>query len=501
MNIKRIIAALLLSSTVFTAAACASDTSTSAETTASGAGEAVETTAAETTTASEYTPPKVDYEGQTFAVASNKWDPSRRPWKICTYVDIKAEEENGDPINDALFQRNIRVEEELNVKFTVFEITEQSRTTEMTTAVLSGDDMFKFASTNMSSLRTLLNTQGMTTDLYELPTFDYEASWWDENSREELEIYGRLHAISGDFNLYSNGAPICNFFSKVLVENLGLDNPYDVVNDGAWTLDTMLKYAEAAVKDVNGDGQMVATDDCWGLMGEAGSTLQFIRSADQRFSTRSGDGDIEIVINTEKTVNVIGKVIPFLRDKGKSLYSPDFSKQYTNVFFELLLPRFIDNNAMFFSNQLYVALELRNMEADFGILPMPKYDEKQENYVSPTNAAYHTFVIVPITNSVPEMTGNILNSLGYYSQQLITPAFIDQTVMSKAIRDEESAEMVRMIYDTRAYDVATFYNWGNVATMVSTMTGNSSVNFASEYAAIETNILTALNETIELLKQ
>jgi len=500
MSAKKLISALLLASTILGMAACASESTTSDETTASDGGNAEITTEAAETTKPEYTSPGIDYDGQTVAVASNQWDPSKRPWKICEYVDIMAEEENGDPINDAIFQRNLRVEEDLNVKFSVFPITEQSRTTEMVNAVMSGDDMYKFASTSASSLRTLLNTQGMTTDLYQLPTFDYDASWWDQNSREELEIYGNLHAISGDFNLYSNGAPICNFFSKVLVENLGLESPYDVVRDGAWTLDTMLKYAEAAVRDVNGDGQMIATDDCWGMMGEGGSTCFFLFSADQRLSDRDANGDIKIVVNTEKTVKVLEKFIPFIMDKNKCLYSGDYGKQYSNCFFELFVPRFIDNSAMFFSNQIYVALNLRNMEADFGIIPMPKYDEDQENYVSPINHAYHTFTIVPITNSDLELTGNVLNSLGYYSQQLITPAFIDQTVMSKAIRDNDSAEMINLIYDTRMYDIATYYNWGNIYTNFSTMTTNRNVNFASDYASKEATILAALQTTIDTLK-
>jgi len=495
---KRTTSLILLLSMLTALISCAADAPKSTETTSADTAEI--TTVEETTAPPEYIAPDIDYEGATFAVAANNWDGTIRTWLLATYCEIYAEEENGDPINDAVFFRNRKVEEELNVKLELFTIPKMSATSEIKNAILSGDDVFKFASPNGSSLPTFLSSEGMLTDLKAIETFDMSASWWDQNSVDEFDIFGTAYAVTGDFNFYGKGAPICNFFSKKLVEDLGLDSPYDAVNNGQWTIDKMFEYASAAAKDVNGDGQMVALDDNWGIMFEGSSAIQFVRAADQRFSERDADGNIEIVINTEKTVSVVEKVVPFLRDKNTNLYATDHTSNYSDVFIQLFLPKFIDNGAMFYCNQVLVALNLRNMEADFGILPMPKYDEAQENYVSSQNTGWLTFVVVPITNGSLDMTGDVLNSLGYHSQQLVTPAFIDQTVMSKAIRDNESAAVLEMMYDSQIYDIAQYYNWGGVTGVITTLLSSNSTNFASQYASAEKSIQSALEATVELLR-
>jgi len=236
-------------------------------------------------------------------------------------------------------------------------------------------------------------------------------------------------------------------------------------------------------------------------MSEGGSMVQFVLASGQRLSERDADGEISIVVNTEKTANIIEKVVPVLRDKKVNMYAGDYASKYSSVFVDLYLKRFIENGAMFYCNQILVALNLRDMEADFGILPMPKYDEAQENYYAPQNNSWSTFIIVPVTNPNLDMTGDVLNALGYHSQQLITPAFIDQTVMSKAIRDDESAKVLELLYDNIVYDIAQYYNWGNVNSQFSSMLGYNQTGFASQYASIEENVLAALDDTVLQLMQ
>lgn len=62
------------------------------------------TTIEDTTAAPEYLPPDVDYEGATFTILD--YDTDEYFWHAATYSDIHAEEDNGDPINDAQFKRN-----------------------------------------------------------------------------------------------------------------------------------------------------------------------------------------------------------------------------------------------------------------------------------------------------------------------------------------------------------------------------------------------------------
>ena len=86
------------------------------------------------------------------------------------------------------------------------------------------------------------------------------------------------------------------------------------------------------------------------------------------------------------------------------------------------------------------------------------------------------------------MTADVLNAMGYYSQQYVTPAFIDTTVYNKALRDDDSAEMLDIILDNLFLDVSMLYNWGSLYTKISEMGTKANTNFASLYASIESNI-------------
>ena len=173
---------------------------------------------------------------------------------------------------------------------------------------------------------------------------------------------------------------------------------------------------------------------------------------------------------------------------------------YSSNFTEFFVPKMMANELLFFTNQLHVALNLREMQTDFGILPMPKYDENQEEYYSFGNAAFADCLIVPGNCSDIEMTGNVIEAMGYYSQQFITPAFINTTVMNKAIRDEDSAEIVQMVLKNCVYDIGFMFDWGEIRSIFHSLIDNSDTNFASKYASVENNIKAEMEKTMEMLR-
>ena len=58
-------------------------------------------------------PSTKDYEGHTFTVLSHELPDSSVAWKV---VDIYTEEQNGERINDAVYERNLAMEERFGVK-------------------------------------------------------------------------------------------------------------------------------------------------------------------------------------------------------------------------------------------------------------------------------------------------------------------------------------------------------------------------------------------------
>lgn len=209
--------------------------------------------------------------------------------------------------------------------------------------------------------------------------------------------------------------------------------------------------AREVASDLNGDGKMDG-EDLFGMSTEA-LTMVVLRSCGS-FITRKNTDDLpDLVLNTDKTAAIIEKIVPMFRDKFFALYSGDFSSGYTNVFSQFITPMFINDQLLFINNWLVVALELRIMESDFGILPPAKFDISQEEYIVPSSESWATYAIVPITNIDLEFTGYIMDALGYYGQQEVTRSLIDRTITSKTLRDMNTEEMLEIIFANRKYNL------------------------------------------------
>ena len=97
------------------------------------------------------------------------------------------------------------------------------------------------------------------------------------------------------------------------------------------------------------------------------------------------------------------------------------------------------------------------MEDEFGILPMPKFDESQLNYIAHVNGAAG-FVVIPSNAENIERTGMLVEALAVSAYEMITPSLYEVIVKTKNVTDVESAEMVDMIIRNRVFDA--YYMYG-----------------------------------------
>ncbi len=491
---KKYIITMLLTSLILSLFACSAPTGADVDTEASTDVQSSETVVDAETTA-EYVAPTQKFDGveqtvASYGVVSN--------WMSLKYTDAYAESENGDVLNDAIYFRNRDVEETLGVKILYHNMGDTlGDPSALSTMILAGDDIIDMAYLNSSSLPKVLG-QDMFCDLLSETDIDFGKSWWDHNAVEEYTLGDKLFCATGDIGLFLYYSPIAMFTNKQLVSDLNLGNPYELVKSGGWTLDKMIEYCTKAASDIDGDSQMTI-DDRYGLLCEGKSLPILVQASGIKFSEKNADGIPEITVNTEKTINIVEKMVPFMRNKEINMISNDYSKQYGSVFTELYLPLFCDNRALFYKNQLHISLNLRDMESDFGILPLPKYDETQDEYYGVLNDYFTTFITMPITNANTEVTSMLAEAMGYFGQKYVTPAFMDVTITGKTIRDDASIEMLEIIFANKVYDLASIYNWGGVYSLVTNLANKSQTDFASQYAANEAKIQAALDETLESL--
>lgn len=110
---------------------------------------------------------------------------------------------------------------------------------------------------------------------------------------------------------------------------------------------------------------------------------------------------------------------------------------------------------------------MRNMADEFGVLPLPKYDETQEEYRTVVDGGA-SVMVVPTTAKNLEMIGALTEAMSAYSYSDVIPVYIGVAIEQKGTRDEESIKMLREILDSRVIDFAYLYNgWKGWVTKLS----------------------------------
>ena len=473
---RKITATLLLAAMLLSMAACGetADVETTADTAAQG--EAAPET--EETRAMHALQEDLDFGGAVFNMAYPDW----QGYKFYFF----AEEATGDAMNDAIYSRMIKTEEYLNVDVTqtntgtIVDVVTQTKN-----VVTAGDDAFSLSLLHCIQGVSELVTGGYIYNLDTLPNVNLEADWWNRAQMDVLRLGNNTYYGISDFMI---PCPYAIFFNKEMIVDNGMENPYELVYEGKWTLDKFVNMAVAVTQDLNGDGQFTMDDVVGVTCNEVSKYIPFMTAADQFITSTSDDGKIYLDINNEKTISIVETVYNLMNTTGV-VFKPVDDKEESMIQMDT-------GRLLFRLGAITAAEQYRDCEIDVGILPYPKYDEAQENYISQD---WGGLMCVPNSISNPEMVGATMELLSWESANEVIPAYYDVTLAGKMARDEDSRNMLELLFDTIAYEIGgnyfgfssgfsdLFYTLGYM------VVNNKSSDFASWYAKNEK----AANSTIE----
>ena len=85
-----------------------------------------------------------------------------------------------------------------------------------------------------------------------------------------------------------------------------------------------------------------------------------------------------------------------------------------------------------------------DMEADYGIIPMPKYDEAQADYHTQIATATQ-IILVPVTTGSPDVTGHVLETLCFFTWRDVVDEYYQNALQTRYSRDEATSEMLDII--------------------------------------------------------
>jgi len=407
--------------------------------------------------------------------------------------EVWVESETGDVIDDAVYRRNMTLEDRFNIVIvptfiSESEISEDQINRVLEISVAAGEDAYDYA-----ILHEMFGAQsamkGLCLNWYSLPYLNFEKPWWASWLIKDYEVAGKSYLAMNDMGIDGIVFTACFYFNKDLVHQYSLENLYDLVRDRKWTLDKFAEYIKDFGADLNGDG-ILDENDLYGFTGIGGRNFEFMYASDQTVTQRDEDGIPQLAINTEKMFTIF--------EKCKDIFT---SK---DTFFDDVasVPVFRESRALLSTGNLNYALtSLRNMEIDFGIIPYPKYDEKQTDYFTHQDP-HGPIMVVPMTITDFEFVGMMIEAIAAEGYRTVRPAIYDVALKIKQARDEDSAEMIDIILDGRRSDFGYPYDgWGFAFTLDFLARGNIN-NFASFYAQnsarAEKSYATAVELILEL---
>ena len=367
-------------------------------------------------------------------------------------MDAGTEETSSDPLEDAIYRRNDKLESTFGIEIvTLVDTDYTSLGGKVTKDVSSGNGEYDVVYQHMVNSATNLATNGLLIDLGDLEYVDFEQLWWDRDAREGFTIGQHQFLAVGDLLPHTLLYSACLAFNKNHFDDKNMEYPYDLAREGAWTLDELNALTKDKTQDVNGDGTVDFENDYFGMTSwHLAGPFNFFFGSGATFFTKDEDNYPVYSVDQDKIQNIYDKVYTTFMTND-SLYITD-----VNVHTEAYKV-FTRGNALFCSCSLTQIANaeygFKDMEEEYGLLPQPKYDTNQKDYMSFVNGAA-SVVVVPKSVGSDKLgfVGFALEALSSASYYMVTDTLYDKVAKSKNVRDQESADMVDIIIRNRVFD-------------------------------------------------
>ncbi|MBO4933093.1 MAG: hypothetical protein J6I42_13015 [Clostridia bacterium] len=256
----------------------------------------------------------------------------------------------------------------------------------------------------------------------------------------------------------------------------------------------MIDMMNTAKTDTNGDAKWTVEDQYGLSMFEGNWSIAFISGANQ-FLVQKDENNLPVWNGiSESFLNVYEKVAGnIFNEKSNNAINATGTLPGDLELYRLM---FIHDRVLFLVTQLGVLKNMRDVEFELGVVPSPKNDETQADYVSLIFQGANAFGI-PVTNPDAERTGMVLNYLAAHSTDTVRKTYMEQTLDFKYIQDKQSQEMLDIILSTGTFEIASVYDWGGISGMIMGQLNAGKTDIASLIAKLDKPINKGMEKTIE----
>lgn len=375
--------------------------------------------------------------------------------------DPESDGETGDVEKDAFYYRSRDIEEKFGLDWIDYipEQVEGSTTHAVVDAVqqdvLAGTSAYDAGYGTPVAVAGPLFRQDTLADVSDYTVIDFEREWWPSSLLDTYHINGAVFFLNGPIVSSNYVDTHCVVFNKQVAEDYSIEDLYALVDSDEWTFDKMFEIANAIPENGNGAG-------AYRYMSPHGVATLFACGYELTSFDENGAPFISETLPTLLS-DLADKFSPIFSDDTQTVHTKgvrnqglreEFSEKYDG--YEGRSEMFDDDKALFYFTTTGDAAELRKLEVNFGILPLPKGSDAQEDYISYVEPWSAFNVFVPRTTKDPAVTDVVLEAMAALGERYIKPALYDTILKGRSVKDYDSKDMLDIIFATKKYDIIDF---------------------------------------------
>ena len=395
--------------------------------------------------------------------------------------EVYAEEDSKNTLDQMIYKRNKKLEERFLVTVKP-DVTKSAgmydfySQYEYVQIELRGMDPSFDLIAMMASLSGRMISQKGYRDLYRSVPYVRESlaagdPWWAERINRGATVNGRMFVAVSDMCITLTDLSYGMMFNRALEREYNVaasyaaaveaayTSMYDIVRAGALTLDSVMTMAKDFWVDNENAGTRNAVDeeDIIGFYTVAGSELDNFAPA-FGFSYLANDGQSDPALWSHPSTfdTAVGKLRSFFYDTRGAHLSTGLSWDL-----EERLVAFAEGHVLFMTSTLdgLQTAAVKGMEQDYGILPYPKLDRDQTEYLTGVSDNL-TVISVPryIAGVRLRRAGAMTVALSAESYRSISDTYYEMIVKhDSGFVSRDDIEMLEYIMAAQVYDLATFH--------------------------------------------
>jgi hypothetical protein len=393
-------------------------------------------------------------------------------------------------INDAVRRRDEFLRQKYGANIKVRTEKTSKIVDELRAANASGTEFCDMLS--ISSKDTVnLYLSGLLCNMNSFPEFDPEGEYFNENNATSLALDSEFYILSDPTTRYFNEI-YTMFFNRDLVLSSGCENPETLAAQGKWTWDEFSEIEKTVAAEVVNKVVADLATDIFGFSAYYNTNnygqVMYV-SCGRPMISNTYKNEIDFSLEVDEAVEI-----------GKYLFKINDSKARLPYEGDVASNAFKNGRLAFFTNKLGYINALRDgtkKGSEFGLLPMPKYNEQQENYCCLVDPAARVISVPKTVDSKDQdykkFVGAVISGMCAVSRKTVKEAFLSDTII-KTLNDNEEAVMLKTVVESATFDFCSVY--GSRINSVH----NATVNAINEYIDVGSDMRNTILRNIDALR-